>query len=404
MDTLKAQSNRIELVDALRGFAIMAIFIVHVQEHFNVFNFPAAASQPDWLNSLDSTVFKLVFSLFAGKSYSIFALLFGFTFYIQFSRQAARGKDFGYRFLWRMLILFGFGMINSLFFPGGDILFLYAMMSVSLFVVRKWSSKAILITAVILLAQPVEWIHYLINLFNPEYTLPDYKTGELYREVQRVAMTGNLKDYFYANMTTGIKSNLAWTISVGRLLQVAGLFMLGYLAGRKQLFVATEKNIRFWAYMLIISALLYNPLLEMKAILGVEAKSNPVVGGTLSIVFDMWQKLAFTFVIVASFVLLYQKAFFVRLTNNLRYFGQMTLTNYITQSVVGTFLFLPIGLNLGKVCGGTVSLLISFVLIALQILLCKWWLSRHRQGPLEYVWHKLTWISPGRKRTDGRQA
>jgi uncharacterized protein len=396
MNTLKLQSNRIEMVDALRGFAIMAIFIVHIQE-FCIFNFPPVDSRPEWLNSLDAMVSRLAFSVFAGKSYSIFALLFGFTFYIQFHNQETKGKDFGYRFLWRMFILFGFGMINCLLYPGGDILFMYAIVGISLFIVRKWSNKAILITAIILLSQPMEWVHYTINMFSPGYTLPDYRVGELYGELSRVAMTGNLKDFFYANMTTGIMANVAWTLSVGRVLQIAGLFMIGYLIGRKQLFVATEKNIRFWVYILIASALLYNPLLELKFIMDSKIGQTPIIGGTLSLVFDMWQKLAFTFVIVASFILLYQKIFFVHLTNNLRYFGRMTLTNYIAQSVIGTVMFQPIGLNLTKYCGAACSTLIGLVLIYLQILFSKWWLSNHKQGPLESIWHKLTWINSDKR-------
>lgn len=397
MEIQSSRSKRIEMVDALRGFAIMIIFIIHVQEHFNIFNFPSADNQPEWLNILDASIFRLIFSMFAGKSYSIFALLFGFTFYIQYHNQELKGKDFGYRFLWRMLILFGFGLINSLFFPAGDILFIYAIVSISLFIVRKWSSKTILIIAIILLAQPMEWIHYFASVFNPAYTLPDFKVGELYGEVGKVAMSGNLVDYFYTNITTGIIANLSWTVSVGRLLQTAGLFMLGYLIGRKELLVITEKNIRFWVYVLVASALLYNPLYEMRSIMGGRVAENPIIEGTLSVVFDMWQKFAFTFVIVASFVLLYQKQFFVRLTNNLHYFGRMTMTNYIMQSIVGTFLFLPIGLNWGKYCGGTASFLISLVLVYFQILFCKWWLSSHKQGPLESVWHKLTWINSDKK-------
>lgn len=40
MNILKPQTDRIEIVDALRGLAIMIIFIVHFQEHFIVFDFP----------------------------------------------------------------------------------------------------------------------------------------------------------------------------------------------------------------------------------------------------------------------------------------------------------------------------------------------------------------------------
>ena len=39
------------------------------------------ADSPEWLEVLDQGVLNVVFSLFAGKAYAIFALLFGFTFY-----------------------------------------------------------------------------------------------------------------------------------------------------------------------------------------------------------------------------------------------------------------------------------------------------------------------------------
>lgn len=113
------KSTRIEVVDALRGFAVMAIILVHNLEHFIFPVYPA--DSPGLLNVLDQGVFNVTFSLFAGKAYAIFALLFGFTFYIQSSNQKKQGKDFGYRFLWRLVLLVGFATLNAAFFPAGDV-------------------------------------------------------------------------------------------------------------------------------------------------------------------------------------------------------------------------------------------------------------------------------------------
>ena len=151
---------RIEVVDALRGFAVLAIILVHNLEHFIFPVYPDPASQPEWLNILDEGVFSIIFSLFAGKAYAIFSLLFGFTFYIQYTNQLRKGKDFGYRFLWRLLLLAGFATLNAAFFPAGDVLLLFCVVGLFLFLVRKWNDKAVLIAAVILLLQPVEWFHY----------------------------------------------------------------------------------------------------------------------------------------------------------------------------------------------------------------------------------------------------
>ena len=117
------KSPRIEVVDALRGFAVMAILLVHNLEHFI---FPVYPLEPAaWLATLDKIVFDTTFFLFAGKAYAIYALLFGFTFYIQSYNQKIKGIDFGYRFLWRLLLLASFATLNAAFFPAGDVLMLF---------------------------------------------------------------------------------------------------------------------------------------------------------------------------------------------------------------------------------------------------------------------------------------
>lgn len=383
---------RIEVVDALRGFAVLAIILVHNLEHFIFPVYPDPASQPEWLNILDEGVFSIIFSLFAGKAYAIFSLLFGFTFYIQYTNQLRKGKDFGYRFLWRLLLLAGFATLNAAFFPAGDVLLLFCVVGLFLFLVRKWNDKAVLIAAVILLLQPVEWFHYIASLFNPEYTLPNLGVGAMYNEVAEYTKEGNFGNFIWGNVTLGQKASLFWAIGAGRFLQTAGLFMLGLLIGRKQLFVTSDNNTRFWVKALIISAILFCPLYQLKVML-YDNSDAVMIKQTVGVILDMWQKFAFTAVLVASFVLLYQKESFKKLTAGLCFYGKMSLTSYISQSILGAIIYFPFGLYLAPYCGYTVSLLIGFVLFLLQVSFCKWWLKDHKQGPLEGIWHKLTWIN-----------
>ena len=121
-------------------------------------------------------------------------------------------------------------------------------------------------------------------------------------------------------------------------------------------------------------------------------KNDAIVQQSAGTAFDMWQKLAFTLVLVASFVILYQNRTFSKMVGNLRFYGKMSLTNYITQSIIGAAIYFPFGLYLAPYCGYTVSLLIGLFTFLLQVLFCKWWLGKHKQGPLEYIWHKWTWI------------
>ena len=69
-----------------------------------------------------------------------------------------------------MVLLAGFATLNAAFFPAGDVLLLFVVVGIVLFIVRKWSDKAILITAILFSLQPIEWFHYIMSLFNPAYT------------------------------------------------------------------------------------------------------------------------------------------------------------------------------------------------------------------------------------------
>lgn len=387
MEQLLKKSPRIEVVDALRGFAVMAIILVHNLEHFIFPVYPT--DSPEWLKILDQSVFNGVFSLFAGKAYAIFALLFGFTFYIQTSNQKRQGKDFGYRFLWRLVLLAGFATLNAAFFPAGDVLLLFVVVGIVLFLTRNWSDKAVLVASVIFLLQPVEWYHYIASLVNPAHQLPDLKVGEMYAEVAEYTKAGNIGDFIRGNVTLGQKASLLWAVNAGRFFQTAGLFLLGFYIGRKQLFAASEKNLHLWIKILIVSAVAFAPLYTLKELV---MESSPIIRQSVGTAFDMWQKLAFTLVLIASFVLLYQNKRFCGKVSSLRFYGRMSLTNYITQSIVGAFIYFPFGLYLAPYCGYTASLLVGIFTFLLQVRFCKWWLGRHKQGPLESIWHKWTWI------------
>lgn len=387
MEQLLKKNPRIEVVDALRGFAVMAIILVHNLEHFIFPVYPT--DSPEWLNILDHGVFNSVFSLFAGKAYAIFALLFGFTFYIQNNNQKKQGKDFGYRFLWRLVLLVGFATLNAAFFPAGDVLLLFAVVGLVLFFTRNWSDKAILITSIIFLLQPVEWYHYIASLINPAHQLPDLKVGEMYSEVTEYTKSGNFGEFILGNIILGQKASLFWAINAGRFFQTAGLFLLGFYIGRKQLFVSSEKNLHLWIKTLIVSAISFAPLYTLKELV---MKNDAIIQQSAGTAFDMWQKLAFTLVLVASFVILYPNNTFNKMVSNLRFYGKMSLTNYITQSIIGAFIYFPFGLYLAPYCGYTISLLIGIFTFLLQVRFCKWWLNKHKQGPLEYIWHKWTWI------------
>jgi uncharacterized membrane protein YeiB len=138
--SLNTKPARIELADALRGFALVSIVLLHNVEHYDCYFRPEGL--PHWLKILDSKLWDSIFFLFSGKSYAIFALLFGFSFFIQFDNQEKKGLDFRGRFLWRLSLLLVLGIFNSIFYSG-DILAFYAIIGVTLVPVCKWEQGRI---------------------------------------------------------------------------------------------------------------------------------------------------------------------------------------------------------------------------------------------------------------------
>ncbi len=115
-----------------------------------------------------------------------------------------------------------------------------------LFIVRKWSDKAILITAILFSLQPIEWFHYIMSLCNPAYTLPDLNVGAMYAEVADYTKAGNFWDFLIGNITLGQKASLFWAIGAGRFCKLPDYSCLACISDAKELFVATESHLRFW--------------------------------------------------------------------------------------------------------------------------------------------------------------
>jgi uncharacterized protein len=387
--TLSAsKSPRLEVVDALRGFAIMAIMLLHNLEHFDFYYSPEYL--PGWLKTLDTGIWDTLFFMFSGKTYAIFALLFGLTFYIMFSNQVKKGKDFRGRFLWRSFLLLIFGIINSMFYQG-DILVFYAVLGVSLVVVCKWSDKVVLITAIILLLQPLEWIKLIQIMNDPTFVATDPLSWTYFGKMEGYITGTSFLDLVKGNLVNGKTAVILWTYENGRILQTPAIFMLGMLLGRNNLFATSETSKKFWKKVLIFAVSLFAVLFTFKMVIPTlfprEATSSELI-----IIITSLANFAFMFVWVSAFVLVFQKNMVHRLLTKLEVFGKMSLTNYVMQSIVGSFIYYGFGLGLYKYTGATLSLLIGITLFLLQITFCRWWMKSHTHGPLEGIWHKLTWI------------
>jgi uncharacterized protein len=63
------------------------------------------------------------------------------------------------------------------------------------------------------------------------------------------------------------------------------------------------------------------------------------------------------------------------------------------QSILGAFIYYGFALGLYQYTGASYSLLIGILLFLFQGWFCSVWLKTHSRGPLESLWHKLTWLN-----------
>lgn len=390
--TTLTNNNRIEIADVLRGFAVMGITLIHFIERFSLNSFPEETC--NFLIFTDKVIWDSIFFTFSGKAYCIFALLFGFSFFIQDNSQKEKGRDFRGRFAWRLVLLFFIACINSTLFPG-EILVLYALLGYVMIAVCRLSTRTIAIIAIILLLQPLEWGQIIYAVINPEYIINAEFDGPYWEIVNTVQKEGSFLEMCKTAIWTGNIANMGWMLLHGRVTQTAALFMIGILIGRSNVFIYSEKNMKLWIKVFIAVTLAFFPIYGLMAVLPDFINREALLVPSILILKSL-SNIAFTGILFAGVILVYYLTKFKRVLHQLAPYGRMSLTNYLSQSLIGGFLFYNWGLGLYQYTGITACFLMGIGMFLIQLFFCRWWLRSHRQGPLEWLWKKATWIKIGK--------
>lgn len=103
---------------------------------------------------------------------------------------------------------------------------------------------------------------------------------------------------------------------------------------------------------------------------------------------------ALTFCYVFAIVWIMQHPRFGSWLNPLRAAGRMSLTNYLGQAIICSFLFNGWGLGWYGSVGPFGCFLIVVIIFAAQVWLSNWWMQHFRYGPDEWLlrsWTHLQW-------------
>lgn len=384
------------ILDALRGFAILGICLANYPE-FSLYSFLEAYPRELFPTAAIDTVTQWFLFIFVdGKFYTVFSLLFGIGFSIILENNRQRGANGILIFYRRMFFLLLIGLAHLILIWSGDILMLYALVGMLLPLFLKCKDRTILIWAGVFLTLPVivdyvcqftgvylshrlvEWQWLLCDRFgitqeNFAYWLRDAQT---YGDVHNFLLMGAVE-----RMQEFVDGN--------RYFKVLGLFLIGFVIGRRQFFNRIEEFRKPIRRICILGIAIGLPLSAVYAWSAMHGK--PFGFGTHSLFYFISVYLT-AFGYVGAFCLIYIYRKNLMIWKILAFPGRMALTNYIGQSVMGVLIFYGVGLGLGADTGLIFAELIALTVYVFEIAFSCGWLSVFRFGPLEWIWRCLTYL------------
>ena len=362
-------ANRVESLDILRGMALLGMFIVH----FHVETLETSG--------FDELIRTLVWRLVETKSHGTFALLFGAGFAVQLRRAEERGGPFASLYLRRLAVLALFGFAAHAFF-GFNVLLGYAVWGVALLGLRKWSTRALLITALLSAGS--------VGLFRlASDSLLELRVGRdgvAAAEQAERAVAVEVNDALSAAEAQGSYRvllaarlrHMAWFYTQPFFVMPSvtlALFIAGFLLVRHRVFEDPAAHRRLLGAMAtfgVVSWLTANWLLGF-----------PFFG----LLRDQW--LTFSYVAGALVLLAYAPGL-VRHLHPVAAAGRMALTNYLVQIAALDLLFSGYALNLQQV-RPVVGLAAAVTCFAAECAFSTVWLKHFQFGPAEWLWRSITY-------------
>ena len=369
------KSDRVVILDILRGFAIFGILAV------NIYGFATPIFLPGYIPPViagaDNIAQNLMMFFAEGKFYVIFSFLFGLGFSLQLSRAEAKGISIRSFYPRRLGWLFLFGLLHAAFLFIGDILRIYALLGFVLLAFRRCTDRTLLIWAGVFFSLNFLIIGALGGPAGGGEEIPGMDIVLMARSVYN----GTAFFPVLAFQTAGsIFSFVIIALAQGG--TVMALFLAGMVVGRHKYL---EKLPEYRPQLIRIAiaglflGLIFNSIFVFS--------TNPWL---ISLGFVLGS-LTLASAYCSGLCLFSLKALGQRLLTPISRVGRMALTNYIMQSVICAFIFNGYGLGMYEKIGAAGLWGNVFAIYFCQIIFSTIWLSRFRFGPLEWFWRALTY-------------
>lgn len=383
MDLLQPieKQNRLQVIDSLRGLALLGILIANIPFVDNVSRHTDAAGQPG-----SDKVLNFLFHLLIEKKFiTIFSMLFGFGFYVQLKRAEERGINFKSYFLKRMTILLLIGCVHAYIFWFGDIIRDYAICGMFLLLVYKWKPKKILTAAIVFSVLLTGTVFIANSVFN----LQEYAYDTAIAAEHPLATTYWRYLYINARIDPFVNfiqdSPITLVFCFGNMLTGFWMAKSGFFHQQERFRSARKKLIAAGILLGIPASYVLWLITEGKLELSPALIWIPYV-----IVAGMVLQSLFY---ISAFTQLFRSEAWRKILSLFAPVGKMALTNYLLQTVFYLLFFFhwTNGLKLFGRLTITETYLVALGFFLVQVLFSTWWMKKHEQGPVENIWKKLSY-------------
>ena len=370
--------------DVLRGFALLGILVVNIQ-YMGLSS--AEGARGEWtLGLANGSATFIVASIFAGKFYLLFSFLFGYS-----SNYIIRGERSNRaRWIKRCVALVALGALHFTFLWHGDIIFLYGIFGLLLTffffradrTLKIWARVLFLLSSAVILLAGI--LIYLLERYFPEES---YQAA-IDTELDAVLLDGSFLEAIPARLDLWVGSAVVGIFLQGGMAFAA--FLLGLRLARTN-FLSSPIDKNKNASLMKKGFLFGAPIQIVAAVILVRNEQSADPSEAIHVL------ALFSAFIAAPLLSMFYIGIFRKLVEEKPHLvswmmsaGKMSLTVYISQSVITLIIFSSWGLGLFQALQTWQVVLLAIGIWLLLVFLSNYWLKRFNQGPLERLVNTLT--------------
>lgn len=371
--------QRIFSIDALKGFSLLGILLMNIL----TFAYPYQIINPfEFFQHQDGAWFKISSLFIIASFYPIFAFLFGYGLSIMYQNSLDKGLNY-YPMITRILLfLLLLGIIHGVFIFYGDILSTYALLGLIAIIFVRLKPQFTLVALSIGIG-----IFVLLYLL-PMILLKDVTQIESFVGLQELERVNNIlssADYV-SIIGFNLKyfgMNIANAILVGPF-SILPIMLFGIYAHQINWFNKIKQHKNLYMVIGVVVLILGLAIKMIQIVLEGSVTSqlmSQMIGGPI---------VALSYIMF--FVILCEDQTARKILTPLQSIGKLSLTTYISQSIICIIIFYGVGLNYyGKLPVLNIYI-IGIVIYFVQLIVSYLYLMKFKQGPLEKLWRKVTYL------------